>query len=49
MEYSDDGGGGEEGDADLLKALSGSRDGDFDETEVKKAIRDLSRDEKIRL
>lgn len=47
--YRDDRAGDEEGDVDLLKALRGSREGEFNETEVKKAIRGLSRDERMRL
>lgn len=45
-------GGGEsegEGDVDLLKALRGSRTGEFSEVEVRRAIRGLSRDERMRL
>jgi pyrimidine and pyridine-specific 5'-nucleotidase len=38
----------EEGDVDLIRALKG-RDGEFNEVEVRKAVRGLSRDERMRL
>ncbi|KAA1472736.1 hypothetical protein DENSPDRAFT_778779 [Dentipellis sp. KUC8613] len=38
----------DDGDVDLLRALKGSH-GEFNETEVRKAIRGLSRDERMRL
>lgn len=39
----------EDDDVDLLRALRGDGQGQFNETEVKKAIRGLSRDERMRL
>jgi pyrimidine and pyridine-specific 5'-nucleotidase len=40
---------GEYGDADLANALKGDGQGGFNESEVKKAIRGLSRDDRMRL
>ncbi|TFY80623.1 hypothetical protein EWM64_g3394 [Hericium alpestre] len=43
------GGDDDDGEVDLLKALKKSGEGEFNETEVRKAIRFLSRDERMRL
>lgn len=45
--YQDDGDDG--GDVDLLRALKGDGSGQFSETEVRKALRGLGTDERMRL
>ena len=46
--YRDEGDGDSEG-PDLMKALKRDANGEFNESEVRKAIRGLSRDERMRL
>jgi len=45
----DDDGDSDDGDADLAKAIKGNGMGQFSETDVRKALRGMSRDERMRL